>query len=52
MTEAELKNDVHDSDRTLVRPQEFETPEQLYQELISRVKTYHPSDDVTAIAKA
>ena len=52
MTEAELKNDVHYSDRTLVRPQEFETPEQLYQELISRVKTYHPSDDVTAIAKA
>ena len=49
---AEEKNDVKYNDGMLAKPQEFETPEHLYQELISRVKTYHPSDDVTAIAKA
>ena len=48
----EEKNDVKYNDGMLAKPQEFETPEQLYQELISRVKTYHPSDDITAISKA
>ena len=48
----EEKNDIKYNDGPLAKPQEFETPEQLYQELILRVKTYHPSDDVTAIAKA
>lgn len=28
------------------------TPEQLYQELISRVRKYHPSDDISLIEKA
>lgn len=32
--------------------QEFQSPEQLYQDLISRVKKYHPSDDITLIEKA
>ena len=27
------------------------TPEQLYQELISRVRKYHPSDDISLIEK-
>lgn len=31
---------------------EFQSPEQLYQELISRVKKYHPSDDISLIEKA
>jgi GTP pyrophosphokinase len=31
---------------------EFVSPEDLYQDLIIRVKKYHPSDDVTMIAKA
>jgi GTP pyrophosphokinase len=31
---------------------EFVSPEELYQDLILRVKKYHPSDDVTMIAKA
>ena len=32
--------------------QEHQSPEQLYQELISRVKKYHPSDDISMIEKA
>ena len=31
---------------------DFADPEQLYQELIKRVKRYHPSDDISAIEKA
>ena len=31
---------------------EFCTPEELYQDLVSRVKKYHPSGDVTLIEKA
>ncbi len=32
--------------------QEFQTPESLYQELIDRVRKYHPSDDISMIEKA
>ncbi len=32
--------------------QEFVNPDDLYQELISRVQKYHPSDDISMIAKA
>lgn len=32
--------------------QEFQSPEQLYRDLILRVKKYHPSDDITLIEKA
>ncbi len=31
---------------------EHQSPEQLYEELISRVKKYHPSDDISLIEKA
>ncbi len=31
---------------------EFVTPEELYRELINRVRKYHPSDDITMIEKA
>ncbi len=32
--------------------QEFQSPEQLYQDLISHVRRYHPSDDISLIEKA
>lgn len=32
--------------------QEFQSPEQLYQDLIDRVQKYHPSDDISLIEKA
>ncbi|WP_022763798.1 RelA/SpoT family protein [Butyrivibrio sp. XPD2006] len=31
---------------------EFQTPDKLYDELIQRVRRYHPSDDITLIEKA
>jgi GTP pyrophosphokinase len=31
---------------------EFQSPESLYQDLITRVKKYHPSDDISLIEKA
>ena len=31
---------------------EFTSPEQLYQDLIDRVRKYHPSDDISLIEKA
>ena len=31
---------------------EYQSPEQLYQDLIERVKKYHPSDDISLIEKA
>ena len=48
----EEKSDVRYNDENIVKPQEFAAPEELYQELISRVKKYHPSDDISMIAKA
>lgn len=32
--------------------QEFQSPEQLYRDLVLRVRKYHPSDDITLIEKA
>ncbi len=32
--------------------QEFQSPEQLYRDLISHVRRYHPSDDISLIEKA
>ena len=50
MTE-EKKEDIFEGGR-LEKAPEFVAPEQLYQELIRRVKKYHPSDDFSAIEKA
>ncbi len=37
---------------SIQKHREFVAPEELYQELISRVQKYHPSDDVSMIEKA
>ncbi len=50
MTE-EKKEDIFEGGR-LEKAPEFVAPEQLYQELIRRMKKYHPSDDFSAIEKA
>ena len=31
---------------------EYKTPEELYQDLITRVRRYHPSDDISLIERA
>ncbi len=48
----EEKRDAIFDDGKINKLQEFRAPEQLYQDLISLVHKYHPSDDITMIAKA
>lgn len=48
----EEKKDVIFDDGRISKLEEHLTPEQLYQDLIARVQKYHPSDDISMIAKA
>ena len=48
---SDMKEVVFDDGR-IEAIQEFQSPEQLFQDLISRVKKYHPSDDISLIEKA
>ena len=48
----EEKTDVIFEDAKVSKSQEFINPEDLYQGLICRVQKYHPSDDISMIAKA
>ena len=48
----ELENEVVSKDDNIKTMQEFVSPESLYQELISSVKKYHPSTDISLIEKA
>lgn len=45
-------NEVVIDDGMIKAIEEFQSPEDLYQDLISRVKKYHPSDDISLIEKA
>ncbi len=45
-------NEVVIDDGRIESIEEFQSPETLYQDLISRVKKYHPSDDISLIEKA
>ena len=47
-----VKNEVVFDDGRIEAIQEFQSPEQLYRDLILRVHKYHPSDDITLIEKA
>ena len=46
------KNEVVLDDGKMSGSHEFVNPDDLYRELIRRVQKYHPSDDITMIAKA
>ncbi len=48
----EEKNEVIFDDGKISELQEFVAPEKLYQDLINCVQKYHPSDDISMIAKA
>ncbi len=48
----EEKTDVFLDSGRISESQEFVNPDTLYQELISRVHKYHPSDDISMIEKA
>ena len=47
-----VKSEVVIDDGRIEAIQEFQSPEQLYEDLILRVKKYHPSDDISLIEKA
>lgn len=49
---AEEKNEVIFDDGKISESQEFRNPDDLYRELIERVRKYHPSDDISMIEKA
>ena len=51
MTTEEKREVIIDDGRIEVI-EEFQAPETLYEELISRVRKYHPSDDISLIEKA
>ncbi|MDE5865544.1 MAG: bifunctional (p)ppGpp synthetase/guanosine-3',5'-bis(diphosphate) 3'-pyrophosphohydrolase, partial [Lachnospiraceae bacterium] len=51
MAEEETREVVIDDGR-IESIEEFQAPETLYQELITRVRKYHPSDDISLIEKA
>ena len=49
---AEEKKEVVFDDGRIESIAEFQSPETLYQDLIARVRKYHPSDDISMIEKA
>ncbi len=48
----EEKREVVIDDGRIEAIEEYQTPETLYEELITRVRRYHPSDDISLIEKA
>lgn len=48
----EEKKEIVFDDGRIEAMQEFVSPEELYQDLIERVRKYHPSDDISLIEKA
>ncbi len=49
LTEAEKLETVKKADAAVKSMSDFTSPEELYQELISSVKKYHPSTDINMI---
>lgn len=52
MTEEKKKTELVFDDGRIEAIKEFQSPEQLYQDLTKRVQKYHPSDDISMIEKA
>jgi GTP diphosphokinase / guanosine-3',5'-bis(diphosphate) 3'-diphosphatase len=47
-----VKHEIVFDDGRIEAMDEFKSPEELYQDLVSRVLKYHPSDDISMIDKA
>ena len=55
LSSAELKKleqQIADQSRSIISTRDFEEPEELYEELIDRIKKYHPSGDLGMIERA
>ncbi|MDE6203376.1 MAG: bifunctional (p)ppGpp synthetase/guanosine-3',5'-bis(diphosphate) 3'-pyrophosphohydrolase [Lachnospiraceae bacterium] len=48
----QTKSEIVFDDGRIEAIQEFQSPEQLYRDLVLRVQKYHPSDDISLIEKA
>ena len=48
----QLQKIVKEEDMSIKKTKEFESPEELYDELIASVRKYHPSADISLIEKA
>ena len=48
----QTKSEIVFDDGRIEAIQEFQSPEQLYRDLVLRVQKYHPSDDTSLIEKA
>ena len=48
----EQAREVQEDDRSIVKMEDFTSPDELYQELVQRVTKYHPSADISMIEKA
>ncbi len=48
----EAAQKVHQAERSVKAMEDFTSPEKLYQELITSLTKYHPSDDISMIEKA
>lgn len=51
-TEEQKKTELVFDDGHIEAMAEYKTPEELYQDLITRVRRYHPSDDISLIERA
>ena len=51
MTEEQAR-EVQEDDRSIVKMEDFTSPDELYQELVQLVTKYHPSADISMIEKA
>ena len=47
-----IENEFRSMENTVRKPQDFESPQELYKELIASVEKYHPSTDLSMIDKA
>ena len=52
LKDEKLKKEIADVDATLKVMKDFSSPDELYRTLISSVRKYHPSDDISMIEKA
>ena len=46
------ENKLKKVERVLDTPADFTSPEDLYEELIKKIKLYHPSDDLHLVERA
>ena len=52
MTTEEKKNEVVIDDGRIQPIKEFQSPETLYEDLLQRIRKYHPAEDISLVERA